>query len=207
MKPNFYFLSAILIMSAVFFSCDNKESEEAELNNHILVNETQTALEGMIFSYDKRSEETAANKIKGSYPLDIYLYASRPYFKDAAEGGFEIVEDSAPMIHFSLFTTENGIPDSGDYMWTNDNTEAGNCISAWQCTNMLGLQSYHEYDDGVTQIMIPQYEQVSISVSSLKINKLEDKSYEFFFESTDIKGNKISGYYKGSFYLSYIIED
>lgn len=203
MKTKFCF-TCMLLMAVVFFSC-NKDDEKAKLENHLMVDEVKLPLQGMMFSYDKTSKALAEGKARGSYPLDLYLYAHKPYFENGNEESM-VIADSAPMILFKLYSSENGIPDTGDYSWNISDTDAGTCTGAWQCTKKLPMQTWFELNDGRSVVMIPQYEQVDISVSSLRVNKLEDGFYEFFFEGIDNKGAKISGYFKGDYPIQYIVE-
>jgi len=203
MKTNFCMACTLLLLSVAFLSCENNSSEEIQpvdpvLNNQFVVDKIITPIEGLMLSYQKSSSDKTTNSTKIAYPLNIYLYGSQPHFKDLFNQNFEILVDSAPMIHFKLYTSANGKPDLGNYVWDRNSTEAGICTSAWHSTKRLA--------DRITDsgILIPTYEQVAVSKPNLRINKVGNEVYEFIFDATDYNGSQISGYYKGRISLTQI---
>lgn len=196
MKTKSYFACILLFMAVVFFSCDNKETEEPDLiiDNHILVNETNIPIKGLLASYKQSSSDNAIENTNTPFPIDVYLYGSQPYFKEVSNQ-YELLEDSAPMIHFKLYSSVNGEPDDGEYTWKANEAGIGVCTDAWQGTKHLGFRSMPE------NRMVAKYEQVNISITNLKINKLDDRIYEFIVKGVDYNGAEISGYYKGSINL------
>jgi len=203
MKTKFCIACTLLLLSVAFLSCDTNSSEEIHpvdpvFNNLFVVDRTVTPIEGLMVSYQKNSSDKTTNSTKVAYPLDIYLYGSRPHFKDLSNQNFKMLEDSAPMIHFKLYTSTNGKPDLGNYIWDKNSSEAGYCTSVWHTTKRL--------TDRVTDsgILIPTYEQVAVSKPNLRINKVGNEVYEFIFDATDYNGSQISGYYKGRISLTQI---
>jgi len=203
MKTKFCIACTLLLLSVAFLSCDTNSSEEIHpvdpvLNNLFVVDRTVTPIEGLMVSYQESSSDKTTNSTKVAYPLDIYLYGSQPYFQDLSNQNFKMLEDSAPMIHFKLYTSANGKLDLGNYIWDRNSTEAGNCALAWQSTNFL------EHTVLPDNKMISKYELVYVSKPKLRINKVGDELYEFIFDAIDYNGAPISGYYKGRINLTLI---
>jgi len=200
MKTKFCIASTLLLMSVAFLSCDSKESNEVDpvLKNQFVIDETITPIKGLMVSYQKSTSDKATSNTKKAYPLDIYLYGSQPYFQDLSNQNFKMLENSAPMIHFKLYTSANGKLDLGNYVWDKNSTEAGNCALAWQSTNFI------EHSVLPDNKMISKYELVYVSKPNLRINKVGDELYEFIFDAIDYNGAPISGYYKGRINLTLI---
>lgn len=203
MKTKFCMACALLLMSVTILSCNKNRHEKIHpidpvLNNHFVVDKTITPIEGLMVSYHKSSSDKTTNSTKVAYPLDIHLYGSRPHFKDLSNQNFELIENSAPMIHFKLYTSTNGKPDLGNYVWDKNSTEAGYFTSVWHAIKRL--------TDRVTNsgILISTYEQVAVSKPNLRINKVGNEVYEFIFDAADYNGSQISGYYKGRISLTQI---